>query len=469
MANLLIIDDNEALCDLLVAKMTKMGHEADHFQTLTDGMTAVRGKSYDVVFLDVGLPDGNGLKAIPMLRETRSKPEVIIITGYAEVSGARLAIENGAWDYVEKGASLDDMILPLTRALQYRNERLMSPRTVSLKREGIIGDSPPVLACLDQVAQASVSDLPLLISGETGSGKELFAWATHENSSRSVNRFVVVDCAALPDSLVESLLFGYEAGAFTGASKQTDGLIREADGGTLFLDEVGELPLSIQKSFLRVLQEHTFRRVGGPREIKSDFRLVAATNRNLERLAREGLFRQDLLYRLHALRIELPPLRERGGDVELLINHHLNQHSHHFNDKRKGFTREFLECLMAYDWPGNIRELYNVIDQAVLASGGRTTLYHTDLPTHIRLQATVGSFSGNVRPVAPPILDDDDEDMTDLKTAREHIIIEFERHYVLRLMRKTKWDIPAACAIAGLSRPRLYELLRKYNITRTKS
>ena len=235
-----------------------------------------------MVFLDVRMPDGDGLAMLPLIQAARSAPEIIIMTGFGNASGAELAITSGAWDYIEKGSSVKEITLSLVRALEYRKQKRSSNSTrnvVMLKRDAIIGISPAIKACLEQVAQAAECDASVLVTGETGSGKELFARAIHENSRRAPKPFVVVDCAALPDTLVESLLFGHEKGAFTGAEQSRSGLVAQANGGTLFLDEVGELPLSMQKAFLRVLQEHRFRPVGSHREVCSDFRLVAATNR----------------------------------------------------------------------------------------------------------------------------------------------------------------------------------------------
>lgn len=468
MASVLIIDDNLALCEALKIEISKHGHNVDHFQRLDGGMTAAREKSYDVIFLDVNLPDGNGLASIEELKKRPCSPEVIIITGMAEVSGARLAIESGAWDYVEKGASLDDMILPLNRALQYRSEWKKSQKTVSLKREGIIGDSAAISECLDMVAQAAGSDVPVYLTGETGTGKELFAWAVHSNSSRCDNNFVVVDCAALPETLVESVLFGHEAGAYTGANRQTDGLIKKADGGTLFLDEIGELPLKIQKAFLRVLQERTFKRVGGSRDVTSNFRLIAATNRNLEMLVKNGEFREDLFYRINTLAIHLPPLRSRERDIEHLARYHISEFSLNHGAERKGYTMEYLSSLYSYEWPGNVRELFNVIDLSILSAGERSTLFPIDLPPEIRFKAAVTSLSEKAR-TQHSSENEKRDSLPDLKTARDEILFRFEKDYLQALMNKTGFDVNAASELAGLSRPRLYELLRKYGINKKKS
>ena len=296
--------------------------------TLKEGLEKVKSGAVDVVFLDVRMPDGNGLEVLPEIQASSGEPEVIISTGYGDADGAELAIKSGAWDYIEKSSSAKAIHLSLTRALQYRKEKktaIVANAVRVLRRVNIIGDSPQIHACLDMVAQAAVSDINVLITGETGTGKELFAQAIHNNSARAKSSFVVVDCAALPDTLVESLLFGHVKGSFTGADKDREGLIRKADGGTLFLDEVGELPLVLQKAFLRVLQEHRFRPVGSKSEVKSDFRLVAATNRRLETMATEGTFRKDLLYRISVFALDLPPLQERLSDMKRLARFQTNR------------------------------------------------------------------------------------------------------------------------------------------------
>jgi two-component system NtrC family response regulator len=294
MAKILIIDDDELFCELLSSAFKDDGHEVDCAYGLNSGLHLVSQRSFDVVFLDVRLPDGNGLDKLSEIRDAASGPEVIILTGAGTAGGAELAIKSGAWDYIQKPSSISVMTLPLIRALQYREEKLKKKPSAILKMEGIIGGSSRMKACHDLVSEASSCDANVLITGETGTGKELFAKAIHENSPRASRNFVIVDCASLTPSLTESTLFGYEKGAYTGADYRRDGLIKQANGGTLFLDEIGELPLSIQKSFLRVLQEHRFRSLGGGKEIESDFRLIAATNRNLDQMVREGLFREDL-------------------------------------------------------------------------------------------------------------------------------------------------------------------------------
>jgi len=255
MASVLVIDDDELLCRTVSKMLAHVGHNAVYSVTMDEGLRRADAEAFDVVLLDVRMPDGNGLDLLPRIRQIVSSPEVIIITGFGDSDGAELAIRSGAWDYIQKPFSMEAVTLHIDRALQYRHERRASRTEVRLKRERIIGNSPKMIACLDIAAQAAVGDGNVLISGETGTGKELFAWAIHENSFRSYGNFVVIDCAALPKTLVEAILFGHEKGAFTGADRAREGMIKQAHRGTLFLDEVAELPHSIQKAFLRVLQE----------------------------------------------------------------------------------------------------------------------------------------------------------------------------------------------------------------------
>src|SRR4030042_306795 len=239
MAHILIIDDDEMMCDMLSTMVRQMGHHATCANTLQEGIKVWSSEDFDVVFLDVRLPDGSGLEVLPRIREASSAPEVIIITGFGDPDGAELAIKNGAWDYLEKPSSIKAMTLPLVRALQYREEKKARKSPVVLKREGIVGNSPPMKSCIDMVAQAANSDANVLITGETGTGKEIFAFAIHNNSRRADKNFVGVDCATLPVNLVESVLFGHEKGAFAGADRVQDGLIKQAHGGSVFFDGGG--------------------------------------------------------------------------------------------------------------------------------------------------------------------------------------------------------------------------------------
>jgi two-component system NtrC family response regulator len=395
MNRILIIDDDEMICDLVSRHLRQKGYEVACALTLDAGMNMAETGSPDVVFLDVHMPDGNGLDALPRIKAAASSPEVIIFTAQGDPEGAETAIRSGAWDYIEKPPSTQGMMLPLIRALQYREEKKRIKPKTALRREGIVGSSRELEACLDLAAQAANSESSVLITGETGTGKELFARAIHENSARSSGNLVVVDCGALPEALVESILFGHERGAFTGADKTREGLIRQAHGGTLFLDEVGELPMSVQKTFLRVLQERRFRPVGANKEVESNFRLLAATNRDLEHMVRSGRFRSDLLFRLRTLVLDLPPLKGRTGDIRDIAMHYMSKFCSQSVTGTRGFSPEFLEALFAYPWPGNVRELIHALEMAIASAGSEPTLHLFHLPISIRIQVARASIPQN--------------------------------------------------------------------------
>jgi two-component system, NtrC family, response regulator len=483
MPTILIIDDDPMIGESLTHMMRRLGYQAFFARSLREGLEAAQAHQVDVVLLDVQMPDGSGLDILPSLRETTSSPEVIIITGLGTPDGAELAITNGAWDYVEKPLSLDAVTLPLMRALQYRAEKQARKGHVALKREGIVGNSLKLRACLDLLAQAADSEAPVLITGETGTGKELFAWAIHQNSPRAQRNFVVLDCASLPPTLVESMLFGHEKGSFTGADKAQEGLIKQADGGTLFMDEVGELPLPSQKAFLRVLQERRFRPIGAKLEVTSNFRLVAATNRNLEDMVNYGLFRDDLLFRLKSFVIHLPALREHPEDMQELATHHVARLCQYYGTDLKGFSPEFFTALEGYHWPGNVRELFNTLERTVAMARHEPVLYPYHLPNHIRALIARAAVRGTPTSYPQPVVADSDSiahASEDQPPAPESPIEEgtvapsfptmhfyrsnMDRQYLQDLIRVTKGDIRTACQIADLSRSSLYGLLKKYGI-----
>ncbi|MBM9603119.1 sigma-54-dependent transcriptional regulator [Desulfopila inferna] len=467
MAQILVIEDDPKINRVLERIVSDLGHKVSVAFTLAQGLKAAMEADFDIVLLDLTLPDGHGLRILPQLRETASLPEVIIVTGTGSQSGAELAFKSGAWDFVPKPFLQEDVALPLTRALQYRDEKknVTPPRVLS--RGNIVGDSMPVSACLKVVAQASISDAGVLITGETGTGKELFARAIHANSSRAEQPFVVVDCAAHSEQLIESTLFGHEKGAFTGAEQSRTGLISQANLGTLFLDEVGELTPAMQKAFLRVLQEHSFRPIGASGERVSDFRLLAATNRNLEDMVEKGHFRLDLLHRLCSLTLDLPPLRQHLEDIDSLVAHHLRLAGTDSGSMIKGFTPEFIKSLKQYSWPGNIRELFNTLDYALAHSGSNPTLYPFDLPPQVRMSKIEERLdSQDKQESAVSFKIAHGQKLPPLQEVREGAIAELEEKYLLELMRRTRGRIREACAMAGLSESRLHALLKKYNTPR---
>jgi len=466
MSNILIIDDEKLLCDTLSRYVQRIGHDTTYALSLEDGLKEVLSNTFDVVFLDVRLPDGNGLDALPRIQKAPSAPEVIIITGEGDPDGAEIAIKSGAWAYIEKPLSMEKITLQLVRALQYHEEKAGKKQPVVLKSEGIVGSSPQLETCLDLLAQIANSNVNILITGETGTGKELFAKAIHKNSSRAGKNFIVVDCTALPETLVESMLFGHEKGAFTGAEKARVGLIKEADGGTLFLDEVGELPLTVQNDFLRVLQEYRFRPLGSNKEIESNFRLISATNRDLEGMVESGQFRQDLFFRLHSFIIELPPLRTRPKDIKDLTMHYMVNLCERYGMETKGISPDFFDALIAYDWPGNVRELIHAIERVITIARFEPTLFPKHLPTQIRIheaRASVGK--GQASREEPKEENQPIHTLPRLQDVREAALSKVERQYLYDLMLLTKRDMKEASRISGLSRSRLYDLLQKYEIS----
>lgn len=466
MAEILIIDDDPLVAETLADLAENMGHAPLQAASLADGLTHAGTGFGDVVLLDVMMPDGNGLETLPRFVASPGHPEVIIITGADAEQSAEMAVRNGAWDYITKGAPVSAIRLAILRALEFRNEK--QARTARQGRQftptGLVGTSPAFMECLGLVAKAAHCDVPVLITGETGTGKELAARAIHENSNRAGRPFVVVDCAALPENLTESVLFGHVRGAFTGADRDAEGLIRQASGGTLFLDEIGELPPALQRTFLRVLQERRFRPVGGRREVEGDFRLVAATNRDLTVMVKRGEFREDLLYRVRAMHIALPPVRRREGDLRPLAEHFVHQYCERNNLPSRILTPELLRALCAHHWPGNVRELRNTLETMIAFAGDVRTLYPVHLPEHIRVRhvrATAGGArAGDAEPDASgpslaglciPTW------MTYRDAALERATVE----YFQNLLAYTGGDMAKAQQLSGLSRAQFYRLLRK--------
>lgn len=491
MARVLIIDDDGLTRETLAGIVCHLGHEVRTAETLAEGQNQALIGQYDVVLLDVRLPDGDGLSLLPDLKELPNAPEVIIITGYGDPDGAELAIRGGAWDYIEKSSSRNRINLSLARALQYRAGRQVETKPVALKKEGIIGEGPKMAACYDRLVQAAATNANVLLTGETGTGKELFAWAIHQNSARQTRPFIIVDCAALPETLTESVLFGHEKGAFTGADSTRIGLLKQADTGTLFLDEVGELPLSLQKAFLRAVDTKKFRPIGGQKEIESNFRLIAATNRNLEAMVGQGLFRPDLLFRLRAILIELPPLRHRLEDLKDLVVYHLGEICTHHRAAIKGFTQDFLEILVSYPWPGNVRELVHTLEMAYASALDEPILDAWHLPTALRVHAARAAVGQETRRTSGPgnlkksstepapnsnlePLRKGESGISPADTTSElptwaQFKEDNERAYLVKLLAETSGDMKLAAAQSGLSTARLYELLRKHNLTKTRS
>jgi two-component system, NtrC family, response regulator len=469
MARVLIIDRDESFAEIVSAKAEEKRHAAVHSPSLQDGLKKAFSDAFDVVFLSTRMPDGSWMHALKKIIQAPSGPEVVITTESIDHDEATYAFNNGAWDYIEKSYSQDTVFLHIVRAIQYRSKKVFNKPSASLTFETfqkIVGQSPQIQHCLDLIAQASRSDAPVLINGETGAGKEVFASAIHSNSRRADKNFVVVDCAALPETLIESTLFGHEKGAFTGADRTQEGLVHQADGGTLFLDEIGELPLAIQSTFLRFLQERSFRSVGGHEEIKSDFRIIAATNCDLKEAVKIKLFREDLYYRLSTFTIEIPPLRERKGDIKDLVMHYMNELSTHYGLETKEFSSEFFDTIKKYDWPGNVRELFNTIERIIMVAGTDPVIYPMHLPPYIRINVSQGK--GADAPSSDRVFlanIDGPEALPEFKVFHENTLSAIEQDYLKKLMSLTHGNIKEACHLSGLSRSRLYALLKKHKIS----
>ncbi len=467
MAKILVIDDDQLICNTMSRIIKDMDHEVTCDATLKAGIKDAHAGDFDIIFLDVELPDGNGLEQLQTIQTAPSSPEVIVTTQFADRKGAETAIKNDAWDYIKKPLSTQSVTLAITRALQFRGKKNAGRTRVALSRNGIVGNSPRIKACLNLLARAASCAANVLIRGETGTGKELFARAIHHNSSRSGKNFVVIDCGALPKTLVESILFGYEKGAFTGAERSKEGLIKQADGGTLFLDEIGELQPSLQKTLLRVLQERRFLSVGGAREVESDFRLVSATSRDLDGLVKKGQFRGDLLYRLRTITTDLPPLRERSDDIRDLTFHYMKELCRKRKLTMKGFSPDFFEMIQSYSWPGNVRELFSTIESSLANALYEPTIFPKHLPTNIRVQLTQNSLerSGYYDDTFETGERYSSNGLPTWQDFRKAHIEEGEKHYLKELVARTNGDVKSASQLSGLSPPRLYELLRKYSIS----
>ncbi len=460
-ANILIIDDDEGVVATLTRLVDIMEHDVDHAFNLKDGLDKISSTGFDIILLDVNLPDGNGLDIIDDIIKTPDPPQIIIMTAFSDPDGAELAIERGAWDYIEKPASPKRVRLQISRALQFQKQKKLSRTKNSLQSPDIIGTSKAMNFCFEQAAHIAPSEANVLITGETGTGKELFAKMIHENSTRQNNNFIVVDCSILTENFIESVLFGHEKGSFTGADRKRTGLIALANKGTLFLDEIGELPESIQSSFLRVLQEKKFRAVGGEQEIFSNFRVIAATNKDLDLMANENSFRSDLLYRIKTLSIELPAIRDRKEDIKDIAIFHKDRLCKQYEMESKELSSDFLEVLGEYDWPGNVREIVNTMESCILSARYEKILFSYHLPQKIRVKIARASVA---KPFIPP---EDKEKFTEKSSfllPYKEVLEKTEKEYLVSLYSHTSGDIKQLTRISGISRAVLYRKLKKYRI-----
>ncbi len=373
----MIVDDELAMRESLAGWLEKEGYQAACAASGPEALERLAREEYDLLLVDIKMPGMDGLELLQKVRERHPQVLVVMITAYGSIESAVQAMKQGAQDYLLKPFEPEGLMLLIDRLVQHqalvKENQALKERLREQERSGwgdMVADSPAMRRVMDLIQEVAPSDSPVLITGETGTGKEMVARALHAASQRAYGPFIPINCGGQSESLLESELFGHERGAFTGAVKTRRGRVEMADGGTLFLDEVGEIPPKMQVDLLRVLEEKSFTRLGGSRPVRSDFRLVSATHRNLVDMVRAGKFRQDFFYRINVISIELPPLRERSEDIGLLAQYFLERYSRQTGKHLEGITPEALQLLAGYSWPGNVRELKNVMERAVVITRG---------------------------------------------------------------------------------------------------
>lgn len=442
---LLVIDDDRNLLKIIAMRLESLGYEVTAVLNENEAKQVFSAEPFDLAIVDLQLIKQDGISLMEEFHLTCPNMPIIILTAHGSIENAVEAMKRGAYTYLTKPFDARELAVHIERALE--NSRLTSEitRLKGLLAErydfaNIVARSEQMQKVLEVISRIAKNDSTVFIYGESGTGKELVARAIHLASRRKDKPFVGINCAALPESLLESELFGHEKGAFTGAIRTSKGLFSQAHGGTILLDEIGDMPLSIQAKFLRVLQERQFYQVGGERPLEVDVRVIVATNKNLEELVGQSLFREDLYYRIRVIPIILPPLRERVDDIPLLAESFLKKFGRQMNKRVKGFSPAAMHRLMLYDWPGNVRELENTIEYAVAMTVQDVITEGLVLPAGRRdVQETVKSFKG-------------------AKDA-------FERSYLMRLLEITKGNISTASTMAGKYRADFYKLLKKHRIS----
>jgi len=457
---LLVVDDMEEVRRLVGNTLAREGYEIRTFGSGEACLNAMAVMIPDAIYLDVDMPGLSGLQTLERIREKHPRVPVIMLTGDDSVESVVTAMRLGAYDYLVKPPERQKLLTVARNAIEHYR---MSVQLTSLKREagggegyrGIVTRADTMKEVFRQMDRVAPTDITLLIHGESGTGKELVARAIHDHSPRKRGPFVALNCAAIPDTLQESEVFGHEKGSFTGATGKRLGRFELADKGTLFLDEVGELGLALQAKLLRVLQDNTFQRVGGSQEIRSDFRLVAATHKDLAREVREGRFREDLYFRIVVFELELPPLRERDGDIDLLVNHFLRQHQGE-RETPLALSPEAASLLSAYSWPGNVRELENAIQRAVIAAEQRIEPLH--LPARLREEVPAPGAAPASSSQPPSSARTAPVDTDELNLER------LERRAIERALERTRGNLAEAGRLLGLSRATLYRKLKTYKL-----
>ncbi|PKK92197.1 MAG: hypothetical protein CVV64_01950 [Candidatus Wallbacteria bacterium HGW-Wallbacteria-1] len=484
---ILVVDDEHNLCRAIEISLMGEGYEIKALHTCEDALQAISEREPDLLLTDLRLPDGDGMQILQTLKETWPNSQAIVMTAYATVDTALGAMRQGAFDYVLKPFNPIELKNLIANALEIRwlrneNDRLRQAVDSAADFSDLIGRSEAMNRVFDMVKRVAMVDTTALITGESGTGKEMIARAIHSQSGRRKGPFIAINCGALPETLLESELFGHARGSFTGADRARDGIFASASGGTVFLDEIGEASSSVQVNLLRVLQESEIRRVGDSSSTKVDVRIIAATNRNLEEMVKSGGFREDLFYRLDVVRLHLPPLRERQEDIIALGEHFLGKYIATTGLESKPFTDEARRALMAYQWPGNIRELENVVKKAIIFSTG-SAIDLAALPQNVSnairsgaSQTTLSGGGGSGFFLDSSVADPNgmsDRDLPDelaelsFKDAKSRVISAFERSYISTILRFCDGVVTSAAAMAGMDRGNFQKLMRKNGIKST--
>ena len=455
--SILIVDDEEAILLSLRPVLEDEGYEVKVAKSGSDALKMMAAEPPDLMLLDIWMPEMDGLDTLKRAREQSPRLQVMMMSGHGSIETAVKAVKLGAYDYIEKPLSLENVTLRVRHALDQRRleEENLTLRAKVERRFELVGTSPAMQRLRQLIATAGPTNGRVLISGENGTGKELVARAIHQQSPRRDKPFVAVNCAAIPENLIESELLGHERGAFTGATVQKRGQFEQADGGTLFLDEIGDMSLNTQAKVLRVLQEQQFMRVGGIKVIKVDVRVIAASNKNLAQEIERGHFRDDLFYRLNVLPMEVPPLRERREDIPLLVRHFVQAHAEEQGLKVKEVDPEAMNVLKQYDWPGNIRELRNLIERLmIMVPGPIIEASHATLSLQPRGAIPVmPSGSSSMNALAT-------KQYASLRDARNA----FEREYIGRKLREHNWNVSRTADDLQIERSHLHRKIKLLNI-----
>jgi two-component system, NtrC family, response regulator HydG len=451
---ILVVDDEEEMIQNYSRIIRKLGYECIAERDSTAVAERIKQSKPDLILTDLRMPVKNGFDILTESRDVVPYVPVILVTAYADIATAVEAVKRGAFDFIAKPFSSDQLAMAIDRAFRQKSlsdeNRQLKEQLRRASLHELVGNSPAILEVDEVIRRVAETDANVLITGESGTGKELVAKAIHARSLRKAGPFIPVDCAALPENLLESELFGYEKGAFTGATTGRQGLFEAANRGTIFLDEIGEIPITMQVKLLRALQERQIRRLGSNTFSKIDVRVLSATNRNLQKSVAEKMFREDLYFRLNVIHIHVPPLRERTGDIPLLSSHFLNIFSASHRKKIQSISPEAMEVLEQYRWPGNVRELQNVIERAVVLSAG-SQIEVVNLPREI---STNGSSDS-----APLSIEN-----LNFKQAKEQCIASFEKKYLTMLLNNTSGNISRAAKKAGIDRKTIHRLMKRFNM-----